>query len=72
MDPRGDGLAPGQGLTFSFRSASLTGRATVLGGGGGTEVSAIVTCGTVRQKREHDQSLLQSFACGLTSHGDVD
>lgn len=34
-------------LTFSFRSASLTGRETVLGGGGGTEVSAIVTCGTV-------------------------
>lgn len=29
--------------TFSFKSASLTGRETVLGGGGGTEVSAIVT-----------------------------
>lgn len=31
------------GHTFSFKSASLTGRETVLGGGGGTEVvSAIV------------------------------
>lgn len=28
--------------TFSFRRASLTGRETVLGGGGGTEVSAMV------------------------------
>lgn len=28
--------------TFSFKSASLTGRETVLGGGGGTEVSAIM------------------------------
>ena len=28
--------------TFSFKSASLTGRETVLGGGTGTEVSAIV------------------------------
>lgn len=28
--------------TFSFRSASLTGREMVLGGGGGTDVSAIL------------------------------
>lgn len=47
-----DGLSLGHGLTFSFRSASLTGRETVLGGGGGTDVSAIVTCGTDRWKRE--------------------
>lgn len=37
-----DGLALEQWLTFSFKSASLTGRATVLGGGGGTDVWAIL------------------------------
>jgi len=29
-------------ITFSFKSASLTGRETALGGGGGIEVSGMV------------------------------
>lgn len=51
--------------TFSFRRASLTGRETVLGGGGGTDVSAILDiCVRCEEKTLEDLGALAEVSIG--------